>query len=292
MVGSLPGRPRPAEFLALTKPRIVALVEVTVAAGFYLGAVDGGSARLLGHVLVGSTLVAAGTNALNQVYEADVDALMRRTRNRPIPSGRLSPRAAGAFAWGVGLAGVLYLLVFAGLIVTALAAATLASYVFLYTPLKRRTSFSTLVGAVPGALPVVGGWAAARGRLDVGAAILFALLFLWQLPHFLALAWIYREDYASAGLKMAGGRDSAGRDTFVQATLYAAALLSVALLPVVVGMAGFPYALGAFALSAWMVWAAASAAQHPSLPRARRLFRVSVAYLPGILTLMMANKLP
>jgi len=278
--------------MALTKPRIVALVQVTVAAGYYLGMVSGGSGRLLWHTLLGSTLVAAGTNALNQVHEADVDALMQRTRHRPIPAGRLSRRAASAFAWAVGLAGVLYLLLVVSATVAALAAGTLVSYVFLYTPLKRRTSLATLVGAVPGALPVVGGWAAARGSLGTGAWILFALLFLWQLPHFFALAWIYREDYASAGLKMVGRGDAVGHRTFRQATGYAAALFSVALLPAVAGMAGNLYGLGALALSSWMFWAAASAAQHPSIPSARRLFRVSVAYLPGILLLMMADKLP
>jgi len=278
--------------LALTKPRIVALVLVTVAAGFYLGAADGVSPWLLWHTLVGTALVAAGTNALNQVFEADVDARMRRTRHRPIPAGRLSARAGGAFAWTAGIGGVLYLLVLLDGLVAALAAATLGSYVFLYTPLKRRTSLATLVGAVPGALPVVGGWVAARGSLGPEAWILFALLFFWQLPHFLALAWIYREDYALAGLKMAGEGDAGGQDTFFKASLYAAALLSVALLPAVTGMAGNLYGLGALGLSGWMLWTAVSAARHPSLPSARRLFKVSVAYLPGILTLMMVDKIP
>jgi protoheme IX farnesyltransferase len=281
-----------AEYLALTKPRIVALVLVTAAAGFYLGATGGVSAALLLHTLVGTALVAGGTNALNQVYEADVDARMRRTRNRPIPAGRLSRRAASTFAWTVGVGGVLYLLVLVNLVVALLAAATLISYVFLYTPLKRRSPLATLVGAVPGALPVVGGWAAARGGLGSGAWILFALLFLWQLPHFFALAWIYREDYASAGLKMVGQGDPVGQRTFRQATGYAAVLFSVAMLPAVAGMAGNLYGLGALALSSWMFWAAAAAAQRPSIPSARRLFRVSVAYLPGILLLMMADKLP
>jgi protoheme IX farnesyltransferase len=280
------------EYLALTKPRIVALVLATVAAGFYLGAIEEVSAAMLVHTLVGTALVAGGTNALNQVYEADVDARMRRTRNRPIPSGRLSPRAGSAFAWSVGVGGVLYLLLLVSLIVAVLAALTLLSYVFLYTPLKRRSPLATLVGAVPGALPVVGGWAAARGGLGSGAWILFALLFLWQLPHFLALAWIYREDYAAAGLKMAARGDAMGHGTFRQATGYAGALFAVALLPAVAGMAGNLYVLGALTLSSWMFWAAASAAQHPSIPSARRLFRVSVAYLPGILLMMMMDKLP
>lgn len=280
-----------ADYLALTKPRIVALVLVTVAAAFYLGAVSGVSLPLLFHTLIGTALVAGGTNALNQVYEADVDALMRRTRNRPIPAGRLSPLAASVFAWAVGVAGVLYLLAMVYPIVALLAAATLLSYVFLYTPLKRRTPLAVLVGAIPGALPVMGGWAAARGRLDAGAWILFALLFLWQLPHFLALAWIYRADYASAGLKLAGDGEVTGQETFRRATLYAAALLSVGVLPALWGIAGNLYGVGGLALSAWMLWAAAAAARHPSLLSARRLFKVSLAYLPGILVLMMVDKI-
>jgi protoheme IX farnesyltransferase len=280
------------DLLALTKPRIVAMVLVTVAAGFYLGGGGASPAPLLWHTLLATALVAGGTNALNQVYEADVDALMRRTRSRPIPSGRLSSRTGSVFAWAVGGGGVLYMLLLVNPVAALLAAVTLVSYVFLYTPLKRRTPLALVVGAVPGALPVVGGWAAARGSVGTGAAILFALLFLWQLPHFLALAWIYREDYAAAGLKMAAGADPAGRGTFRQATLYAAALLSVALLPAAARMAGAGYALGAFALSAWMVWAAASAARHPSTASARRLFRVSLAYLPGILALLVVDKLP
>jgi len=278
-------------YLALTKPRIVALVLVTVAAGFYLGSVGSVSLPLLLHTLLGTALVAGGTNALNQVYEADVDALMRRTRNRPIPAGRLSPLAASTFAWTLGVAGVLYLLIMIYPVVALLAAATLLSYVFLYTPLKRRTPLAVLVGAIPGALPVMGGWAAARGRVDLGAWILFALLFLWQLPHFLALAWIYRADYASAGLKLAGDGDVSGQETFRRATLYAAALLSVGVLPALRGTSGNLYGLGGLALSAWMLWAAATAARHPSVTRARRLFRVSLAYLPGILALMMVDKL-
>lgn len=285
-------RRRAADYLALTKPRIVALVLVTVAAGFYLGTTDGDSPALLWHMLVGTALVAAGTNALNQVFEAEVDARMQRTRRRPIPAGRLSRGAGAAFAWTAGIGGILYLLAFLGGLVAALAAATLFSYVYLYTPLKRRTPLATLVGAVPGALPVVGGWVAARGTLGPEAWILFALLFFWQLPHFLALAWIYRDDYASAGLRMAGEGDAEGHRIFFSASLCAAALLSVALLPVVAGMAGSFYGLGALALSGWMLWTAVSASRHPSLPGARRLFRVSLVYLPGVLALMMVDKIP
>jgi protoheme IX farnesyltransferase len=284
-------RIHPGDFLQLTKPRIVLLVVLTVAAGFYLGVVGRVSAPLLLHTLVGSALVAAGTNALNQVLEADLDALMRRTMCRPIPSGRLSAVAGGAFAWAVGAGGVAYLAVFVNVVAALLAALTLGSYVFIYTPLKRRTSFATLIGAVPGALPIVGGWAAARGVPEMGAWILFAILFLWQLPHFLALAWIYREDYSRAGFRMISRGDPGGSSTFRQATVYAAALLSVALAPTLVGVAGTAYFWGGLVLSAWMLWAAASAAWTPTPEHARRLFKASVMYLPALLTLMVLDKI-
>jgi protoheme IX farnesyltransferase len=284
-------RIHPGDFLQLTKPRIVLLVVLTVAAGFYLGVVGRVSAPLLLHTLVGSALVAAGTNALNQVLEADLDALMRRTMCRPIPSGRLSAVAGGAFAWAVGAGGVAYLAVFVNVAAALLAALTLGSYVFIYTPLKRRTSFATLIGAVPGALPIVGGWAAARGVPEMGAWILFAILFLWQLPHFLALAWIYREDYSRAGFRMISRGDPGGSSTFRQATVYAAALLSVALAPTLVGVAGTAYFWGGLVLSAWMLWAAASAAWTPTPEHARRLFKASVMYLPALLTLMVLDKI-
>ncbi|OLE49330.1 MAG: protoheme IX farnesyltransferase, partial [Candidatus Rokubacteria bacterium 13_1_20CM_2_69_58] len=181
-------------FLELTKPRITQLVLLTAAAGFYLGARGTVDLQLLAHTLLGTALVAAGTNAFNQLRERDVDARMRRTQGRPLPSGRVTPRAAGAFAGTISLAGVAYLAWKVNLLTAGLAALTLASYVLLYTPLKRKTSLNTLVGAVPGALPIVGGWTAAGGHLGPAVLALFWILFLWQLPHFLALAWIYRDD--------------------------------------------------------------------------------------------------
>src|SRR5581483_7812979 len=172
------------DFLQLAKPRIVGLVIVTAAAGFYLAAPAGVGLALFLHLVVGTALVAAGTNALNQVAERDTDALMHRTARRPLPTGRVSLGAAAMFAWTAGVLGVAYLAVFVNILTAAIAAATLLSYVFLYTPLKRKTSLNTLVGCVPGALPILGGWAAAGGSLGVGAWVLFGILFLWQLPHF------------------------------------------------------------------------------------------------------------
>ena len=291
MVKIAPILSRASAFLELTKPRIVLLVLVTVAAGFYLGVIGQVSGVLLFHTLVGTALVAGGTNALNQVGESRFDGLMHRTRRRPIPSGRLSRLSAGAFAWTAGVSGVVYLAAFVNSLATVLAAATLLSYVFLYTPLKRVTSLSTLLGAVPGALPILGGWAAARGSVTVEAWILFAILLLWQLPHFLALAWIYREDYARAGFKVLSIEPGGAEATFRQATLYAAALLWVALAPTFVGMAGLAYFLGGFVLSAWLLWVAFAAARAPTTERARRLFKASVLHLPAVLILLMWDKI-
>jgi heme o synthase len=242
-------RARAADFLALTKPRIVALVVLTVAAGYVLArpaVVSVGPSTavwlaVLFHTLLGTALVAGGTNALNQVAERDVDALMHRTRSRPLPAGRLTPLAATLFAWAIALLGLAELAAFVNAATAILAAATLVSYVYVYTPLKRRTTVATLVGAVPGALPIVGGWAAAGAPLDIRAGTLFGLMFLWQIPHFLAIAWMYREDYARAGLKMLSVGDEDGGATFRQATLNAAALLPVGLVPFVLGMAGAVY---------------------------------------------------
>ena len=195
---------------------------------------------LLANTLLGTALVAGGTNAWNQIWERDVDARMARTRGRPLPSGRLAASHAMWFASAITIIGVIYLGVTVNLVTASLAALTFASYVLLYTPLKRRTSLNTLVGAVPGALPIVGGWTAAGGRLDVAVAALFWILFLWQLPHFLALAWIYREDYRAGGLKMLSVGDDDGRDTARMALLYAMALLPISLLPTLLGVTGGP----------------------------------------------------
>ena len=285
-------RAGPGVFVELTKPRIVLLVLLTVAAAFVLGSEGAVALPLLAHTLFGTALVAGGTNALNQVAEAKLDALMRRTRHRPLPSGRLDRGPAAAFAWSLGGGGIGYLALLVSPLAALLAALTLISYVYLYTPLKRRTTLATLVGAVPGALPVVGGWAAARGDLGVGAWILFAILFLWQVPHFLALAWLYREDYGAAGMRMLSVGDPDGRATFRQATLASVALLSAALAPTMIGLAGPAYFWGALVLTLWFVLASGRAAFGPSAAGARRLFKVSVAYLPALLALMMLDKVP
>lgn len=280
---------RAADYVELVKPNIVGLILVTVAAGFYVGTVDHLDIVLLLHTLVGSALVAGGSNALNQILERHIDARMRRTRTRPLPSGRLRVAQSTVFAWILGLAGVAYLAAFTNWMVAALAAATLASYVFVYTPLKRVTSLSTLVGAVPGALPIVGGWAASHHSLGLRAWVLFAILFLWQLPHFLALAWLYREDYERAGLRMLSVTQGAGA-TFRQALLYAVALVPVSLLPTVLDTTGWVYFVGVLVGGVWLVRATASVAMDRTPAKARTLFLATVVYLPVVMGLMVVDK--
>ncbi len=245
---------------------------------------------LLLHTLIGTALVAAGTNAWNQVRERDVDALMQRTRRRPLPSGRLTARAAAWFASAITVGGVGYLAATVNLLTAGLAALTFISYVCLYTPLKRTTSLNTLIGAVPGALPIVGGWTAAGGDLGAAVAALFGILFLWQLPHFLALAWLYREDYRAGGLKMLGGDDEGGRDTGRMVLLYALALLPISLLPTMLGVTGPVYFFGALGLGVVYAAVGATLLAAATAPRAWRVFFVSIVYLPVLLTLMVIDK--
>ncbi|MDH3291140.1 MAG: heme o synthase [Gemmatimonadota bacterium] len=286
---AMPHHGRASDYLELTKPNIVGLILCTVAAGYYLG--SPGPVDLLGliHVVVGSALVAAGSNALNQILERQVDAEMHRTRGRPLPSGRLRAAESTVVAWSMGVAGVVYLWLLTNALVAVLAAVTLGSYVFVYTPLKRYTSFSTVVGAVPGALPVVGGWAAGRGSVNLEAWVLFGILFLWQLPHFLALAWLYRDDYARAGLRMLSVTSGAGA-TFRQALAYAVALLPVSLVPTLLGTTGMVYFGGALVLAVWLIAETLAVTFDHSPRRARRLFLVTVIYLPVILVLMIVDK--
>ena len=263
---------------------------LTAAAGFYLGARDHVNLLLLANTLIGTALVAGGTNAWNQIRERDVDARMARTRRRPLPSGRLTPRAAIWFATAITVAGVVYLGLTVNLLTAVLAALTFASYVLLYTPLKRKTSLNTLVGAVPGALPIVGGWTAAGGSLGAAVAALFWILFLWQLPHFLALAWLYREDYRASGLRMLSVADPEGHATARMTLAYAAALVPVSLVPTLLGVTGPLYFFGALALGLAYAGVSARMSPAPTTARAWRLFLVSIVYLPALLTLMVLDK--
>ena len=283
---------RAADYLALTKPRLTSLVLLTTLAGFHAASRGSLDAWRLIHTLIGTTLVAAGAAVLNQYLECDVDALMRRTAGRPIPAGRVAPEDALAFGVLLSVAGLLYLAAGVRLIAALLAALSLGTYLFAYTPMKRRTSLCTLVGGIPGALPPMIGWAAARGTLEGGAWILGAILFLWQQPHFLAIAWLYREDYAAAGLPMLPVVDDEGRSTGRQAMLYALALVPVSLLPVMHGHAGPPYFVGALLLGLLFFACGAALAVTRSRAAARRLFLASLAHLPALLLCLALNKLP
>ena len=287
---SVPFRPFPflSDLSQLTKPGIVVWVLITVAAGYYLAAGSVMNVRLL-HTLIAATLVAAASSALNQVMERDVDALMRRTRSRPLPAGRMSVITATSFGLTLGATGIIWFAVFTTPVTTFCGVATIGLYVLVYTPLKRVTSLSTLVGAIPGALPIVGGWAASGRAIDPLALSLFGILFLWQLPHFLALAWIYRQDYADAGFPMLSVTNG-GAATFRQALLYGTALLPVSLMPALLGVVGPLYFFGAIALCGWLLWATVAVWKDHTPARAWRLFTTSVIYLPAVLALMVIDR--
>jgi protoheme IX farnesyltransferase len=286
---SLP-RASAADWLELAKPRITAMVAFTALVGFVTASPAPPWTPVLAAALLGTALVAAGASVLNQVYERETDALMLRTQSRPIPSGRIRPAPATAFGTHLTVAGHVLLLLGCGLLAAAVALGTWVSYLFAYTPLKRRTPLATLVGAVPGALPPVIGWAAARGRLDAGAFILFAILFLWQIPHFLAIAWLYRDDYARAGLPMLPVLDREGSFTARQAVLHSLALLLVSLAPAAAGLAGGAYAGGALLLGVALTLCALRLARARDLVAARGLFLASLVYLPALSLLLLAAR--
>jgi protoheme IX farnesyltransferase len=284
------GRGVAADYFELSKPRITLMVMLTALVGYVLGSRGPLVAPHLFATLAGTALVAAGASALNMLLERRSDALMLRTRARPLPAGRLRPAEALACGLALTSTGLAALAWLAGPLPALVALVTWASYLFLYTPLKLRTSFSTVIGAFPGALPPVIGWAAARGSLEPGAFVLFAILFLWQIPHFLAIAWIYRDDYARGGLPMLPVLDPDGRITGRQAVANSLALLVVSLTPTAAGLAGSVYLAGAIllglAFTAVAVWAAAA-----RTPRAARaLFLASLVYLPGICALLLADR--
>ena len=282
---------RPADYVTLAKPRLNLLVLVTTAAGLYLASPDGVALPLLLHTLIGTALVAGGAAALNQVWERDTDALMRRTRTRPVASGRL-PAAEGLwFGIGLSAAGLVEFAIWVNPISAAMAALTLGSYVLVYTPLKRRTSLATLVGAVPGALPIVIGWVAAAGSLTLPAFVLFGIAFFWQMPHFLAIAWLYRDEYAAAGIPLLPVLEPDGRRTGRQTLLYSAALWPVSLMPPLVGLAGGFYLAVAMPLGLTLIALSAHFARDRSTPAARRLFLFSITYLPLLWGALVADRL-
>lgn len=278
------------DLVALTKPRVVLMVLITTVVGYYVGLAGAADYARLAALLVGTALAAGGTLALNMYWERDLDALMVRTATRPLPEGRLAPLEALLFGGALTAVGLSVLLVGAGRLAAAVVAATFVLYVFAYTPLKVRTAFCTLVGAVPGALPPVAGWAAARDDMGLGAWVLFGILFLWQLPHTLAIAQLYREDYARAGVRLLPVIDAQGRATERQILGGTLALLAVSLLPTLIGLAGGVYFIGALVLGAGFVALGAQQALAPSVSRARRVLLASLLYLPVLLALLAFDK--
>jgi protoheme IX farnesyltransferase len=286
------GRPphRAADFLTLTKPRITTLIVLTTLAGYWEGRTGPVDLLHLAQTLAGTALVAAAAGTLNQVAEHRADAAMRRTAARPVASGRMRPGIAAAFGVLLLVVGSVWLWLAAGALASLLAVLTAASYLLAYTPLKKITPLATIIGAVPGAIPPMIGWAAVRGSLGPGAWALFLIVFLWQMPHFHALAAIYRRDYEAAGFRMLTVIDPSGARAGRQAMLYALLLVPVSLLPAWIGIAGQVYGAGALAMSLWFLWASIRfMAQPDDLKRAHRLFRVSLLYLPLVMVLMVAD---
>lgn len=281
---------RVSAYLELTKPRITVLVVLTAAAGYALASRQGIDYTALLHFSLAIALLCSGISTLNQYIERDLDSLMRRTRSRPLPDRRLHPAEALAFGLMLSALAIAYLALAINHLTAVLGVLTFASYLLIYTPLKTRTTLSTAVGALPGAMPPLMGWAAARNELGVEAWILFAILFLWQFPHFLAIAWMYRDDYARAGIRMLPVVEPEGRVTAQQILVYTLMLVPVSLLPVMVSLAGTVYLAGALVLGAAFLYFSARAALARTASQARRLLLASVLYLPILFALMVLNK--
>ena len=291
-VTELAAMSRANAYISLTKPDVSFLVLITTAAGYYMGARGPVDWLRMVHTVFATMLIAAGTAALNHYIERESDRHMRRTASRPLPSGVLQPREALWFGVALCVAGAIYLYFAAGALAAGLGVATCLSYLLAYTPLKKRTVWATFVGAFPGAIPPMIGWAAATGSLDRGAWLLFGILFLWQFPHFHAIAWMYREDYARAGILMLPVVDKQGTRTFRQIIFTAAALVGVSLLPAVVGLAGVRYFFGALVVSVGLLQVCLWAATAKTNMRAKWLMHATVIHIPVLLGLMIYDKLP
>jgi protoheme IX farnesyltransferase len=279
-------------YIALTKPDVSFLVLVTTAAGYYMGVRGPVSWLHMMHVVFGTLLIAGGTAALNHYVERDSDRAMRRTASRPLPSGVLQPKRAFAFGIALCVGGAIDLYFAAGGLASGLGVVTCLSYLLAYTPLKKRTVWATFVGAFPGAIPPMIGWVAATGSLDRGAWLLFGILFLWQFPHFYAISWMYREDYARAGIMMLPVVDREGTRTFRQIIFYAAALVGVSLLPSVLGLAGVIYFFGALVICTALLQVCLWAASNKTNVRAKWLMHATVLHIPLLLGLMVYDKVP
>jgi protoheme IX farnesyltransferase len=295
---AIPGEIEPAvrrrsmsDFAELVKARLTLLVLLTTAVGYYLGARGPISFPGLVHSIFGTALAAAGAAALNQWWERRLDALMHRTRSRPIPAGRMLARDALILGCLLSIGGVAYLTLTCNWLSALLAAATIVIYIFAYTPLKRVSTFNTLVGAIPGALPPVVGWAAATGTADIGAWSLFAILFFWQMPHFFAIAWMYREDYARAGFEMISKDDNTGARSASQSVLFCILLLLISGIPQFLGLVNAIYLLVELALNGLFIFVAMRFLRTQKVADARRLFLTSIAYLPLLLAALVLTKI-
>lgn len=283
-------RSRGADFLALTKPRLNFLVLLTTAAAYRMGMGPDATLITFAHTIAGTFLVAGGAAALNQVWERDTDRLMRRTRMRPLPDQRMPHTHARAFGWALALIGLAELAIFVNPLSSLVALATMASYVWFYTPLKFRTSLSTIAGALPGALPAVIGWSAATNSLSLEGWVMFGIVFMWQMPHFLAIAWMYRDEYARAGIPLLPVIQPDGRSTGRQTMLYTAALVPVTLMPTLIGMSNAYYLAGAVVLGAILMVMSLEFAVTRTQDAARRLFFASILYLPLLWALLVWNR--
>jgi protoheme IX farnesyltransferase len=281
---------RAAVLSELFKMRLTTLVLLTTLVGFYLGSRGPVSWVLMFHALFGTALLASGASALNQWLECEHDAKMRRTQDRPLPSGRLTADAVLMIGGSCGVLGLVYLALTVNLLTAVLGAVTIGSYLFVYTPLKRITTLNTVIGAIPGALPPLMGWTAARGEITGEGLSLFAILCFWQLPHFLAIAWMYRDQYAKAGFVMLPVVDPTGERTGRQALSHTLGLLPVSLCPFLFKMVGPVYLVGAFLLGMAFLWCAFQFSRQMTLQRARLLFFASIIYLPSLLGLMVIDK--
>src|SRR5271170_7344653 len=282
---------RPWAYVVLMKPDVTFLVVITTMAGFYLGSRGPLDWLLMVHTVCATMIVAGGTAALNQYVEREADAVMRRTAARPLPAGVLQPREVLIFGLAAIAVGAIWLALAANVLACLVALSTSVLYLGLYTPLKTRTTFSTAVGAIPGALPPLIGWAAARGSLSLGGWVLFAILFFWQFPHFMAIAWIYREDYARAGIRMLPVVDKKGDATFRQIIMTSAILVWVSALPSVVGMAGIGYFFGALVLGMILLQVGLWANRSRTNLRAKWLMHATVAHIPILLLWLVLDRL-
>jgi protoheme IX farnesyltransferase len=290
VVAAAPSRSWVGVYSDLVKARLTTLVLITTAVGFFMGVTGRVDFLLFFNALLGTALVASGAAALNQLLEREYDARMRRTADRPLPSGRLQPVTVMLFGGVCSLAGTIYLAVLVNPLTSVLGAVSLVSYLFIYTPLKRLTWLNTMVGAVPGALPPLMGWTAAQGGLGAGGWALFAILAFWQLPHFFAIAWIYKEEYAKAGFKMLPAVDADGSRTAQQSVSHTLGLLLVSLYPFVLKLAGPVYLVAALALGGFYLWRAIQFARRLDIPSAKALFLASIVYLPLLLIVLVASK--